>query len=357
MNQYKLIFSFLLLLFSQSLGFKIPIQNSKRWIRSGTTTLLNMKWTFSGEAGSMKDLGAIGSEGEYYFHPQKQAKLSGFDNIGKQRIIALFPYNNVIVPGSLEKLNVFEMKYRQLLSDTGESSFGISFYSQAMQRVGLVGTLVKVKSQKLFEDGRVLALVQGTERYYIEEVISERPYIKARVRVFKDYNEYPKLLQQKEQEVFDDVRCNFKYLEILYPTSNYTLSSNILSHQPPEASIVGARSVKLFDESLEIARSSKFSFAVLDSLRCEPQVKLAMMQEYVTERRLGKLKTLCERSTQYLREELKKTGRYSQSEIDRVREDVLRQDPHSLMLPKESLSKVPENFVNGQWLQQPTFFD
>jgi len=318
-----------------------------------------MKWTFSGEAGSMKDLGAIGSEGEYYFHPQKQAKLSGLDNnVGKQKIIALFPYNNVIVPGSLEKLNVFEMKYRQLLSDTGENSFGISFYSQSMQRVGLVGTLVKVKSQRLFEDGRVLALVQGTERYYIEEVISERPYIKARVRIFKDYNESPKLLQQKEQEVFDDVRSNFKYLEMLYPTSNYTLSSNILSHQPPEPSIVGARSVKLFDESLEIARSSKFSFAVLDSLRCEPQVKLAMMQEYVTERRLGKLKTLCERSTQYLKEELIKSGKYSQSEIDRVREEILAQDPHSLMLPKDqSLSKVPENFVNGQWLQQPTFFD
>lgn len=295
--------------------------------------------------------------GEYYFHPQKQAKLGGTYNIGKQRIIALFPYNNVIVPGSLEKLNVFEMKYRQLLSDAGETSFGMSFYSQAMQRVGLVGTLVKVKSQKLFEDGRVLALVQGSERYYIEEVISERPYIKARVRIFKDYSESNILLQQQEKEVFNDVRCNFKYLEMLYPTSNYTLSSNILAHQPPVADVAGRRSVKLFDESLEIARSSKFSFAVLDSLRCEPQVKLAMMQEYVTERRLGKLKTLCERSTKYLKEEILKSGRISQSEIDQVRDDIMAQNPHALMLPKDSLTKVPENFVNGQWKQQPTFFD
>lgn len=296
--------------------------------------------------------------GEYYFHPQKQAKQRGFDNIGKSRVIALFPYNNVIVPGSLEKLNVFEMKHRQLLSEAGENSFGMSFYSQSMQRVGLVGTLVKVKTHKLCEDGRVLALVQGSERFYIEEVISERPYIKARVRTFKDYSESNALLQRQEQAIFDDVKCNFKYLEMLYPSSNYTLNSNIMKHQPPQSSLTGTRSVNLFDDSVEIARSSKFSFAVLDSLRCEPQVKLAMMQEYVTERRLSKLKTLCERSTKYLREELKKSGRFSQSEIDRVREEMVGQDSNALILPKDTLSKVPENLVNGHWAtMKPAFFD
>ena len=87
--------------------------------------------------GSMADLGALGSEGEYYFHPQKQAKLKGPPEIiGKQRVIAIFPYNNILVPGSMERLNIFEMKHRQLLSETGESPFGIAYFSQSMQRIG-----------------------------------------------------------------------------------------------------------------------------------------------------------------------------------------------------------------------------
>jgi ATP-dependent Lon protease len=259
-----------------------------------------MKWTFGGEMGSMSDLGAIGSEGyfenflytkvtlfhpyfsfilgEYYFHAQKKPRLKGpTDILGKQKVIAIFPYNNVLLPGSLDRLNVFEMKYRQLLTDAGDNSFGISYYSQPLQKLGLVGTLAKIKSQKMFDDGRVYALIECTQRYYVEEIISDRPYIKARVRTFHDYTESMGLLNQLEQSLYNDIHINFKYLKMLYPDQDYSLNAGITKYQPITPN-VDMRTINLSDEQSEILRSSKFSFAVLDTLKIEPPLKLLMLQ-------------------------------------------------------------------------------
>lgn len=230
----------------------------------------------------MSDLGAVGQEGEYYYHPQKQAKLKGPDYVlGKQRLIALFPYNSVLLPGSMERLSVFEMKYRQLLTDVSEGSgvFGMSYYSQSIQKLALVGTLGRVKSQKMFEDGRIHALVETSERYYIEEVISERPFLKARVRLFKDYSESTKSLQSLERLVFNEIKINYKYLNMLYPENNYKLSDLLrITKNQPFSLEKDTRKVNLLGDYSEVTRSCKFSFGVIESLKLEPAVKLLLLQ-------------------------------------------------------------------------------
>jgi hypothetical protein len=64
-------------------------------------------WSFDKGAGSLKDLGAIGNEGELYFHPNKLAKLSPAKILGKSRTIPIFPQQNVLLPGSTEWIHVF----------------------------------------------------------------------------------------------------------------------------------------------------------------------------------------------------------------------------------------------------------
>lgn len=107
-----------------------------------------MKWTFGKGAGSLQDLGAIGSEGEYYFHPNKApAKLKGPPEAftQKSRVIPIFPYTNVLVPLGSDWLNILEMRHRQLLGDVGDGLFGFCYYSQTQQKLGLVGTLARIK--------------------------------------------------------------------------------------------------------------------------------------------------------------------------------------------------------------------
>jgi hypothetical protein len=120
-----------------------------------TKQSLEMKWTFGKGAGSLQDLGAIGSEGEYYFHPNKApAKLKGPPEAftQKSRVIPIFPYTNVLVPLGSDWLNILEMRHRQLLGDVGDGLFGFCYYSQTQQKLGLVGTLARIKGTLLSQE-------------------------------------------------------------------------------------------------------------------------------------------------------------------------------------------------------------
>jgi Lon protease-like protein len=57
-------------------------------------------------------------------------------------------------------------------------------------------------------------VIEGVERFYLEEILSEKPYIKARVQPFQDYSENSDVLDQLEQAVFDEVRTNVQVNKI-----------------------------------------------------------------------------------------------------------------------------------------------
>ncbi len=102
-----------------------------------------MKWSFSnaspkpGSNGGVQDVSnLVGVDGEFYFHPARQAKLkSPPEACGKSMVVPILPYNNIIVPGASESITVFEMKNRQLFNDLHNGVFGMSFYSQQNQKL------------------------------------------------------------------------------------------------------------------------------------------------------------------------------------------------------------------------------
>lgn len=337
----------LLLLITDVVSFRL--QSARRTSPSS----LEMKWSFGKGMGSLNDLGAIGPEGEYYFHPQKPAKLKGpADALGKSRVIPIFPYNNVVVPQGSEWLNVFEMKHRQLLNEA--SVFGLCYYSQQQQKIALTGTLVKITSRKILEDGRIFAVIEGGERFYLEEVLTEKPYIKARVRTFKDYTETPNVLEALEASVMNEVLCNLKYMEILFPARNYTMNSSIMKYRPTIAP-TDMRSIQLSSPEAELERRSKFSFAVMEMLQISPSTKLLLLQEHVLERRFGRFLSVLERGGEFLKSELLNKGLMTEGQIEEVRDQIVRRSSDADLV--QTGNWVPENYSNGQWMQQPTFFD
>lgn len=166
--------------------------------------------------------------GEFYFHPQKPASIKGpAGSLGESKTIAILPYDKVVVPQGNEWLNIFEMKHRQLLND--RKTFGMCYYSHADHKVGLVGTIVKLKDRRMEEDGRVVAMVEGTERFYIEKVVADKPYIVANVRTFHDYTDTDEdFLEALETNVLNEILCSLKYMEIMFPNKNYTMGSGLL---------------------------------------------------------------------------------------------------------------------------------
>ena len=109
-------------------------------------------------------------------------------------------------------LNIFEMRYRQLIHYVGDGYFGFSHYSQNNRKLSLVGTLARVKDKKLMNDGRSFVIIEGVKRFYITDFISENPYVKARVHTFEDSSEQPEYLDALEQKIFFEVRMNIKVL-------------------------------------------------------------------------------------------------------------------------------------------------
>jgi len=321
---------------------------------------ITMKWSFqqrSGLSSVPADVNNnVGLEGELYYTPTKIAKLKTptdkNDILGKSKVIPIFPAPNILVPGGTDWLNVFEMKHRQLLNNVGDGVFGFSYLSQQQQKLSLVGTLARITSRKILEDGRSFVVVEGLERFYIQEITTDKPYLKAKIQTFKDYTEQPMhLLDQLENEIFNEVRCNVKLMEILFPQKNYTLNPNLLSNRPPLIK-EGVRNVIVTNEALELDRRSKFSFAVMDMLQISPATRISLLQEHVLEKRYNRFLKILEKGSSYLREELRNRGVLTEPGIQKLCDEVLHDTDILTEIPKNLY--IPENYVNGQWVPMAT---
>jgi len=320
-------------------------------------TSLTMRWHFSKGVGRMEDLGLVGSEGELYFHPSKEATIVHPPTVSasfgeKEVVIPILPHNNVLAPLATDWLNVFEMKHRQLTNDVGYGCFGFTHYSQSNQKLALVGTIARIKDRKILNDGRSFMVVEGIRRLFIKEFLSESPYMIAKVKLINDWTECrADVVDTMERKIFSLVKRNVKMMEILFPEKNYSINQHILDHRPsiPQP---GVRSISTNEAADELKRRSDFSFAVMDTLQITPAAKLALMQEHVIERRLEKILDTLENGSVYLKTQLVKKGLLSEDALLDLLTDM-QQEPHNMdnLVPKSLWT--PENYEGGAWVQKP----
>jgi hypothetical protein len=316
---------------------------------------VDMKWTFSKSMGPNQD-GVVGSQGELYYMNSRRAKLlAPKEALGPEKIIPLFPRNMVLDPLSEEYLGVYEMRYRQLLNDVGESKvFGHIYYSQENSKLALVGTLSKVKRIERLDDGGMYAIMVGIGTFYIKEIVGEKPYLKARVQIFYDYSEKNELLKVLEMKVLEEVRYSVKIMKILYPQNNYTMNDAILRYRPV-IQTPNSRSVIMEDSSSENERKSKFSYGAMGMLKTDAVIKLLFLQQPIVEKRYTAMLKVLEESTAFLEGELRKKGIYTDKGLSELRSSLA----HDLsdILPFKASSWYPHNFKNGEWTQAPVLFE
>lgn len=179
----------------------------------------------------MQDVGGIGSQGEYYYIPSKKPNLKApTEALGKEKTIPIFPRNQVLGPLGEEYVGIYEMRYRQLLNDVGEDGvFGNLYYSQENSKLALVGTLCKVKKAERLDDGGVYVVMEGVGRFYIREVVTEKPYLRAKVQIFHDYVENDSTLASLEQVVLNEVNVCFSFVHFKPTSTSYLLLNFIQS--------------------------------------------------------------------------------------------------------------------------------
>ena len=317
---------------------------------------LTMQWMFGKGSGSMKEVGGQGSQGELYFIPSKTPSLKAPPKaIGKEGILPIFPRNQVLGPLGEEYLGIYEMRYRQLLYDIGDGGiFGHSFYSQDNSKLALVGTLARAKRMERLDDGGIYVVMEGIGRYFVKSVISEKPYLRARVQIFTDYVEDNEKLLGLEQNILDEVRYSVKIMKLLYPNNNYTLNELVVKNRPIVPSLV-KRNVELESMERSLRRRSQFSFAVMDMLKTDPVTKLCFLQEPVIERRNARILKVLQDSTSYLESEVLKRGVMREERLKDLRKEIMEENLDLIAFPLSSW--VPTSDVSGEWKMNASIMD
>ena len=96
--------------------------------------------------------------------------------------IGLFPLGIVLLPTERVPLHIFEPRYRELVAECLEddAEFGVVYADE--EGVREVGTRARVTEVlERFDDGRLNIVVEGTERFRVEQVTRGRTFMTAMV--------------------------------------------------------------------------------------------------------------------------------------------------------------------------------
>jgi Lon protease-like protein len=107
--------------------------------------------------------------------------------------IPMFPLGTVLFPGAVLPLQVFEPRYRELVGEVlaGENRFGVVLIERGSEVGGgdmrtAVGTIAEIVRTGEAEDGRILVVAVGKDRFRVVEWFDDDPYPLAAVEVFAD---------------------------------------------------------------------------------------------------------------------------------------------------------------------------
>jgi ATP-dependent Lon protease len=122
--------------------------------------------------------------------------------------LGLFPLGIVVLPGEKVPLHIFEPRYRELVGECleGETPFGILLTDDDGLRA--LGTKVRiVEVLERFEDGRLVIIVEGIERFRLLELTEGRSFHTGHVEDVEDVRApAEESARQQAVELFEELR-------------------------------------------------------------------------------------------------------------------------------------------------------
>ena len=104
--------------------------------------------------------------------------------------IPLFPLEVVLMPSMPLPLHIFEERYKLMIGECFEQKreFGVVYQKGSdMKKNGCTANIVQVL--KRFDDGRLDIMTQGVNRFVIESINEDKPYLQAEVIYYDDESE------------------------------------------------------------------------------------------------------------------------------------------------------------------------
>ncbi|MDQ3285285.1 MAG: LON peptidase substrate-binding domain-containing protein [Actinomycetota bacterium] len=101
--------------------------------------------------------------------------------------IPLFPLNVVLMPGTPLPLHIFEERYKQMVEECleAETEFGMVLADESgTRRIGCTAKIVELVQR--YEDGRMVILVEGSQRFALNNVLTGKPYYVGEIEYLED---------------------------------------------------------------------------------------------------------------------------------------------------------------------------
>lgn len=116
----------------------------------------------------------------------------------------IFPLELALLPHARLPLHIFEDRYKEMVGECleQESEFGVVLQrGQGILRAGCSASIEQVL--KRYDDGRLDILTVGRRRFEIEEIDTERSFMRAEVRYFQDteFNEPAREIIERALEI------------------------------------------------------------------------------------------------------------------------------------------------------------
>jgi Lon protease-like protein len=127
-------------------------------------------------------------------------------------LLPIFPLELVLFPGAPLPLHIFELRYREMITECMEQKkpFGlVRARENAVAEVGCTAVVINISKQ--YEDGRMDIDTRGKQRFSIVELNHDRPFLQAEVTWFDD--DEPALPSQAEAETA--IELHEQFLEVL----------------------------------------------------------------------------------------------------------------------------------------------
>jgi Lon protease-like protein len=107
-------------------------------------------------------------------------------------LLALFPLEVVLFPGTPLPLHIFEPRYREMIGECLEQKkqFGVIRAQQSnLADVGCTAEILAVT--KTYDDGRMDIVAEGRDRFELLEVNQERAFLRGAILLVQDEPEFP----------------------------------------------------------------------------------------------------------------------------------------------------------------------
>ena len=130
-----------------------------------------------------------------------------------QQHLPIFPLGVVLLPKMTMPLHIFEERYKNMVNECMERNepFGLVYFDgKQIHKVGCTAQLIEVL--KHYEDGRMDIVVQGEQRFYMDQIDDSRAYLVSGIFYIDDMEES---VSDEDEALIHKITNLLKYLNKL----------------------------------------------------------------------------------------------------------------------------------------------